>query len=182
MQSCSVMFISVFMEIWSSVVCSWQMVIVLHTCLILSLPLEMCIIVFHSVVDNGTRGWYGIKRSLALEALLFSADIKIAPSSLRCIWNIPDVSSSNYSFLSCEKSQMGVTTPQPAGSQSLRQALSHIHVVILCPAWYNFVLKNECTAPIHFFPPLRLNYILYCLTYQVTCSAVTVGDHADQKV
>lgn len=94
------------------------------------------------------------------------------------------------SAFSCEESPWGVTTPQPAGPLSLRRALRHVHVVLLClysecseqaaGALAQLVsAENACTTSLH-FSSSRLNYLLDCFTSQVTCSTITMGDHADQ--
>lgn len=76
---------------WSCLLWWGQMVTVLHTSIVLNLPLEMWINVFHNADGNETRGRYVICR-------LFWTDIRIAPSSWRCTWNIPDLSFANFSF------------------------------------------------------------------------------------
>ena len=90
--------------------CSWQMLVVLHTCLVLSFPLEMWISVFHNLVDNETRDWDGIKRSLWSPDCCFATDVRTAAISpeecwhtdvLRWIENIPDVPNVNLGFFLC---------------------------------------------------------------------------------
>lgn len=75
------------------------MVVVLHTCLVLSLPLKMWINVFRNLIDNEARECYGIKSSPNLQAVLFTTDVRIALITLRWIERIPDVFSANFSFI-----------------------------------------------------------------------------------
>ena len=74
------------------------MVTVVHTCLVLNLPLEMWINVFHTADGNETQGRYVICR-------LIWTDIRIAPSSRRCTWNTPDLFFYNFSLFLCLVSQ-----------------------------------------------------------------------------
>lgn len=166
------------------------MVTVLHTCLVLSLPLKMWINVFRNLVDNETRGWYGIKSSPNLQAVLFTTDVRIALISLRWIEKIPDVFSANFSFI-----LRGVpegSHHSPTSGPSITE--TSIQSRPCCPFRVDtrsppcseqtagavaqpVSTENECTTSIFFF---RLHDFLHCFSYQVTCSAVTMGDHADQ--
>ena len=80
---------------------------VLPTCLVLSLPSEMGITVFHNLADNETRDWDGIGRSPGLQTVLLchwcqdSAEKSrgmLAHRHFRWIENIPNVPSANFSF------------------------------------------------------------------------------------
>lgn len=75
---------------------------------------------FHNADANETRGRYVICR-------LFLTDLRIAPSSWRWTWNIPDDSFSKLQPFP-EWSHRGVTAPWPAGPLSLRRALNHVRV------------------------------------------------------
>ncbi len=176
------------------------MVIVLHTCLVLSLPSEMWISVFHNLVDNDTRDWDGIKRSLGVRTLLLclwcrdTADQSrgmLAYWCLRWIENILSVPSANFSFF-----LWGV----PQGSRhspTIRLSIAEMSAQSrpCCP--FVFILRvlhalnkqqeqrqsaaqlvsaeNHCTTSAAVFFDL-----FDCFAYQVTCSTVAMGGHADQ--
>lgn len=136
-----------------------QMVIVLHTCLVLSLPLEMWISVFYYLADNETRGRDGIRTSL--QTLLFCYWCKDSTAQSRWmlaygrlkIENIPDVPSTNFSFFLWGVPQGSHHSPTVRLSIVEMSTQSRPRCAFVFPTWSGASRGSLLVLQWVFFPP-----------------------------